>query len=114
MTSNTVFLHVQSGGVPVIATQPQSRTRIFGDSAEFSVSATGATSYQWYHNGTALAGQTNATLSLSNLQTSDAGDYTVVVTNASGAVTARTRVLMTPEEIDQAVKKTVSYTPPGR
>jgi hypothetical protein len=29
-------------------------------------------------------------------------------------VTARTRVLITPEEIDQAVKKAVTYTPPGR
>jgi uncharacterized protein with GYD domain len=34
--------------------------------------------------------------------------------NASGAVTTSTTVLMTPEEVDQAVKKTVSYTAPGR
>jgi uncharacterized protein with GYD domain len=33
--------------------------------------------------------------------------------NASGAVTGRTRVLITPEEIDAAVKKTTAYTPPG-
>lgn len=31
----------------------------------------------------------------------------------SGAVTAKTTVLMTPEEMDQATKKTVSYRPPG-
>jgi len=37
-----------------------------------------------------------------------------IAINASGAVTAKTRVLITPEEIDQAVKKTVSYTAPGR
>ena len=37
-----------------------------------------------------------------------------VAINASGAVTTRTTVLMTPEEIDQAVKKAVAYTPPGR
>ena len=34
--------------------------------------------------------------------------------NASGAVSIKTTVLMSPEEIDQAIKKTVSYTPPGR
>jgi len=34
--------------------------------------------------------------------------------NASGAVTAKTVVLLTPEEMDQAAKKTVAYTPPGR
>lgn len=34
--------------------------------------------------------------------------------NASGAVKARMTVLMTPEEIDEAVKKTVAYRPPGQ
>jgi uncharacterized protein with GYD domain len=32
---------------------------------------------------------------------------------SSGAFNARTTVLLTPEEIDQAAKKTVKYTPPG-
>ena len=32
---------------------------------------------------------------------------------ASGAVAARTVVLLTPEEIDAAAKKQVVYTPPG-
>jgi uncharacterized protein with GYD domain len=34
--------------------------------------------------------------------------------SASGAVRLKTVVLLTPEEIDQASKKSVSYTPPGR
>ena len=34
--------------------------------------------------------------------------------NASGAVVLKTTVLITPEEMDQATKKTVSYRPPGR
>ncbi len=34
--------------------------------------------------------------------------------NASGAVRVKTTVLMTPEEVDQATKKTVTYHPPGR
>ncbi len=33
---------------------------------------------------------------------------------ASGAVTSRTTVLLTPEEIDSAVKQSAVYTPPGR
>lgn len=33
---------------------------------------------------------------------------------ASGAVTSKTTVLLTPEEIDQVVKKSSTYTPPGR
>lgn len=34
--------------------------------------------------------------------------------NASGAVHTRTTVLLTPEEIDQATKRTVRYRPPGQ
>ena len=34
--------------------------------------------------------------------------------NASGAVEVRTTVLMTPEEVDEATKKTVNYRPPGQ
>ena len=32
---------------------------------------------------------------------------------SSGAATLKTTVLLTPEEIDQAAQKTVSYRPPG-
>lgn len=32
---------------------------------------------------------------------------------ASGAVTSRTVVLLTPEEIDESAEKTVDYRPPG-
>ncbi|MEX1258374.1 MAG: GYD domain-containing protein [Gemmatimonadota bacterium] len=34
--------------------------------------------------------------------------------NASGAVRARTTVLLSPEEIDKAAKKSVSYRAPGK
>jgi uncharacterized protein with GYD domain len=34
--------------------------------------------------------------------------------NASGAVQTKTTVLLTPEEVDQATKKTATYQPPGR
>jgi uncharacterized protein with GYD domain len=34
--------------------------------------------------------------------------------NATGAVQVRTTVLITPEEVDQATKKTVQYRPPGQ
>ncbi len=34
--------------------------------------------------------------------------------SASGAVTVKTTVLMTPQEVDEAAKKTPSYRPPGQ
>jgi uncharacterized protein with GYD domain len=37
-----------------------------------------------------------------------------LVVNASGAASVRTTVLLTPEEIDRAAEKSVTYTPPGQ
>lgn len=36
-----------------------------------------------------------------------------LIVSASGAVTTRTTVLITPEEMDAAAKKQASYSPPG-
>ena len=37
-----------------------------------------------------------------------------LMVNASGVIKAKTTVLLTPEEIDQATKKTVDFRPPGK
>ena len=37
-----------------------------------------------------------------------------LVVNATGAVNAKITVLITPEEIDEATKKSVDYLPPGQ
>jgi uncharacterized protein with GYD domain len=37
-----------------------------------------------------------------------------LVISASGAVSTKTIVLLTPEEVDQAIKKNPTYQPPGR
>lgn len=39
---------------------------------------------------------------------------TSLAVNASGAITTRTTVLLTPEEMDQASKKTVKFVAPGK
>jgi hypothetical protein len=49
--------------------------------------------YQWCVNGTALSGQTKNPLSLTNVQSVDAGAYAVVVTNVAGAVTSQVATL---------------------
>jgi len=43
--------------------------------------------YQWQCNGTNIAGATNATLSLTNIQFNQCGSYSVVVSNLVGVVT---------------------------
>lgn len=37
-----------------------------------------------------------------------------LVANASGAASVKTTVLLTPEQIDEATKKSVAYRPPGQ
>ncbi len=37
-----------------------------------------------------------------------------LIANASGASKAKTTVLLTPEEVDEATKKTVAFRPPGQ
>jgi hypothetical protein len=78
-----------------VVTQPTSQTVAQGASASFSIAATGtaAITYQWSFNGTAIAGATNATYSIASSQPSNAGSYTVTVTNAGGSVTSNGGVL---------------------
>ncbi len=78
-----------------IVTGPQSQTVNVGSNVLFSVSATGygTLSYQWKFDGTNLASATNSSLTLSNVQTNNAGSYTVVVTNKLAAVTSSVATL---------------------
>jgi uncharacterized repeat protein (TIGR01451 family) len=75
---------------PVIASQPKNQFVPLGCDATFNVCAWGTKplSYQWWKDGLALSGQTNMSLTLTNVQTSDFGSYSVVVTNDFGSVTS--------------------------
>lgn len=80
---------------PTITTQPQNQTVAAGGSATFTVAATGTEplSYQWKFNGTDIAGATSPSLTLANVQSSNAGNYTVAVSNAGGSITSTAAVL---------------------
>ncbi|MGC3959829.1 MAG: immunoglobulin domain-containing protein [Verrucomicrobiota bacterium] len=73
---------------PIITQQPQDTLVIAGGTAQFDVVATGipTPSYQWYFNDDQLAGQTNATLILSNVLPDKDGTYSVRVFNPSGSI----------------------------
>ena len=66
-----------------------------GLSATFSVSATGSTplSYQWRFNMTNIAGATTNTLTITNAQATNAGLYSVVITNIAGTNVSSNAVL---------------------
>jgi hypothetical protein len=75
-----------AAAAPAIAQHPQSQSVPVGSRVSFTVGVTGSPepSYQWRKNGVNISGQTGPWLYLSNVQSSAASTYSVVVTNASG------------------------------
>ena len=80
---------------PSITTQPASQTAPVGSDVTFSVVATGTAplSYQWKKDGGDISGATSATLTLTNVQLTDAGSYSVVVSNSVGVATSNPATL---------------------
>lgn len=80
---------------PYITNQPVSQVVTQGSTVNFSVAATSQTSlsYQWQFNGTNLAGATTSALAVNNVSTNNAGDYSVVVSNAVGVCVSQPAVL---------------------
>jgi hypothetical protein len=83
--------------VPFIVAHPQSETISPGNTIAFTVVAAGSAplAYQWYFNtNTPLANATNVTLILANVQATNAGTYSVMVTNAAGSVISSNAILI--------------------
>lgn len=80
---------------PYLTSQPLSQPAAVGTNVSLSVVAGGTPTlgYQWRFNGTNLPGATAATLSRNTITPAQAGNYTVVVTNASGSVTSAVATL---------------------
>ena len=76
--------------LPTITLPPASRTNFNGTLASFTVGVGGTPpfTYQWRRGTTAIAGATNSTLSLTNVQSADQGSYTVLVGNSAGFATS--------------------------
>jgi hypothetical protein len=76
------------GGPPKINVQPQSQTVTQGTAATFSVEVSSTTfpTYQWRFNGTNIYGATDPSYTIYSCQSSNAGEYSVAVTNAVGGV----------------------------
>jgi hypothetical protein len=75
---------------PVIASQPQPTVGFIGGAASFSVAAVGLQpfSYQWLFNGSLIAGANTNAYAITSVQSTNFGNYTVVITNVYGAVTS--------------------------
>jgi hypothetical protein len=75
---------------PSITSQPTNQTAAVGDSINFRVSALGTRplTYQWWFNYTNAVGTDTNTLTVTNVQPSQGGGYSVIVTNAAGCITS--------------------------
>ena len=79
-----------STAAPTITTQPNSLTLVIGAAGSFNVTASGtpAPTYQWQKDGVIIAGATSSTYALSNVSSTNAGDYTVTITSSAGSVSS--------------------------
>ncbi len=91
----TITVSSGATSAPTITAQPQSLALTTGGTATFYVGASGnpAPTIQWDKGGVAITGETGSALTLNNVQPSDAGTYTAVVTNSAGTVTSTGAVL---------------------
>jgi subtilase family serine protease len=92
---------VTPANLPAITLQPVSQTNLAGSTLTFSAAARGTAplSYQWRTNGvnlvngSVISGATTSNLTLTAINSSYAGNYTLVVSNAYGAITSSVATL---------------------
>jgi len=79
-----------------IAVQPADTNVLVGTNVTFSVTVAARRrfAYQWFTNGIAAAGATNATLTVSNITLASATNYYVVITNDWGSLASRVATLL--------------------
>jgi hypothetical protein len=90
------FYSLKASHAPAIINQPTNQIVTAGQNATFTVGASGNApfSYQWQFNATnALARATNVSLTITNAQSTNAGNYSVVVTDSFGSVTSAVATL---------------------
>ncbi|MBY0312936.1 MAG: matrixin family metalloprotease [Phycisphaerales bacterium] len=91
---NTASVQVNvSGGAPSITQNPESLTVCPGEPASFSVSAVGATGFQWRRNGNPISGATSATLNINPVTPGDFASYDVQITGTCGSTTSSSATL---------------------
>ncbi|MBW8863785.1 MAG: immunoglobulin domain-containing protein, partial [Verrucomicrobia bacterium] len=93
--TSSVAVLLTTNAPPNITTQPSSQTVNIGAPASLSVTASGTSplNYQWRFGGTNIAGVTTNPFTVANVQLTNAGDYSVVISNFVGSVTSSAATL---------------------
>ena len=107
VTSNKATLTVTAAAqAPAITTQPANQSVTEGQTATFSVTATGTAPliYQWKKDGTAISGATSSTYSTPATSSADnAAVFTVVVSNGTGTATSSNATLTVTAPVPPAI-----------
>ena len=114
LSSNEVAqLYAFESDMPVITAQPQDQTVAQGGMASFSVTATAANplTYQWFKDGVTLTSATNTTLTLTNVQPSQIGYYSVTVSNSVAGVVSANAALAVSDQDPALWRGLVAYYP---
>jgi hypothetical protein len=118
-TATSAAVSITVNAPPTITTQPLSQAITVGGSFTLSIQAAGGSplQYQWFHDAIAIPGATSSTYQIVSAQSLDAGNYSVRVSNASGAVTSTTitvtvNLIALPSIISQPVGQTVGVANP--
>ena len=86
---------INASALPNIAIQPTGKSVSLGATVKFQLAASGIAplTYKWRQGDNEIAGAIANSLSLTNIQLFNAGDYVAVVTDASGSVTSKVATL---------------------
>ena len=95
VASSAAVLTVDAAVPPAITTQPASLAVLANDPASFTVAVSGSSpfTYQWQLAGANILGANSSTYTVSQVSTTNTGNYQVVVTNAAGTVTSAVATL---------------------
>ncbi len=107
-----VLRSATNGNLPVITVQPPSNPGVnAGGTIGFSVTATGADTFQWQVDGVDIPGANGSTYTTPNTVPQDDGNvYTVEVSNSAGTVTAGPTVLII---LPPDPSQTITFPDPG-
>ncbi|MBD3345714.1 MAG: DUF2341 domain-containing protein [Chitinivibrionales bacterium] len=110
--NQSLVIMEQDMAAPQVTTHPQSQNVDAGTSVTFTVTATGfpAPQYQWFKGTSSLSGATGSTYRITNVQTSDAGDYKVAVWNSQGSDTSNTATLQVTSAVPSITSNPQDYT----
>ena len=99
VVTQKIAVLVSGPSKPIITRQPTNISGRSGSNFSFSVSAISTTSmrYQWYFNGSAIPGATNAVVDFNNMQADNVGNYSAVISSLGGSITSSVARLEMPE-----------------